>query len=266
MSKLQGDESLQAMLPAVMEMVPAIQEIFAKKAESRPLTPEEYDQLKVFVDRVERRTIQIKEAAIRAEVEKTMAATHADIPAASFQVKLDTIGLKEHVFNILTEAGFETVGSLLAALKTEPDKVLGLAGIGPKAMQNIEETVAALTFPEAEKPAEVPAEAAVTAPAADVVEAAEAVAAPLDAKKPAKVKEEAEEVDETTKDGVSLEAMFSFKPETFTAATGEEEDPDKKKSKKKVKKKSVELTFDEGLGEVVGRKKHKRGDEGWTEE
>ena len=268
MKKLQGDESLQALLPAVMETVPAIQEIFVKKSESRPLTPEEYDQLKQFVDRVEHRTIQLKEAAIRAEVEKSMAATHADIPAASFQMKLEEVGLKEHVFNILTEAGFETVGALLSTLKTDPDKVLGLSGIGPKAMQNIQETVAALTFPEAEKPAEVPVEA--VAPVAKV-EVVEAVAPPSekssDARKPARVKEETEEVDETTKDGVSLEKMFAFKPETFAATTSTEDESsdDKKKTKKKGKKKGVELTFDEGLGEVVGRKKHKRGDEDWTE-
>ena len=106
-----------------------------------------------------------------------------------------------------------------------------------------------------------------------MVETLDAVAAlaegPVETtKKPAKVKEEAEEVDETTKDGVSLEKMFAFKPETFAAPSGDGEDSsgDKKKSKKKDKKKAVELTFDEGLGEVVGRKKHKRGDGDWAEE
>ena len=61
--------------------------------------------------------------------------------------------------------------------------------------------------------------------------------------------------------------MFAFKPETFAATTSTEDESsdDKKKTKKKGKKKGVELTFDEGLGEVVGRKKHKRGDEDWTE-
>jgi hypothetical protein len=40
---------------------------------------------------------------------------------------------------------------------------------------------------------------------------------------------------------------------------------DKKKGKKK-KKKHVEIEFDEDLGEVVARKKHKRGDDGFGEE
>jgi len=264
LSKLQADESLQALLPAAMETVPLVQELLAKKAENRPLTPEEYEQLKSFVDRVERRTIQMKEAAIRADVEKAVAAAHTDIPSAAFQMKLEEVGLRDHVFNILAEAGYETAGALLAALKSEPDKVLGLSGIGPKAMQNIEETLASLTFPADEKPAEV------ERPVAEAVETVEVIAPPAEkpeTRKPARAREEAQEVDETTKDGVSLEEMFVFKPESFTpgASADEQDSSDDKKKKKKGKKKGVELEFDEDLGEVVGRKIHKRGDEGWEE-
>jgi hypothetical protein len=52
-----------------------------------------------------------------------------------------------------------------------------------------------------------------------------------------------------------------MKPEIFQTAGAVEEDADKKKGGKKTKKKGVELEFDESLGAVVGRKKHKRGDE-----
>ena len=38
------------------------------------------------------------------------------------------------------------------------------------------------------------------------------------------------------------------------------------KQSKKVKKKSVELVLDEERGEVIGRKKHKRGDDAFGEE
>ena len=61
-----------------------------------------------------------------------------------------TTRLKEHVFNILVEAGIETVGALMMSLKMDANKVLGLPGIGPKAMQNIEERLAAMQFPEPE--------------------------------------------------------------------------------------------------------------------
>ena len=124
-----------------------IEEILAKKAENRPVTPEEYTVLGQFVDRVERRTIQIKEEAARVEEEKVATAL-ADVPAAAFEMPLEQAGIKEHVFNILVEAGFDTVGSLMMKMKLEPNSVLGLPGVGPKAIQNIEESLAAITFPE----------------------------------------------------------------------------------------------------------------------
>ena len=269
LQKLKGDAELAALLPNAVTMIPAIEEILVKKAENRPITPEEFSQLAQFVEHVERRTIQIKEEAARVEEEKT-AAARAEIPEAAFGMKLEEAGIKEHIFNILTEAGYETVGNLMLALKADSNKVLGLAGIGPKTMHNIEEALAALAFPEpaleppveTAAPPEVSAEADVSVPAQ-----AEAVAeVQPEAVAPVEVVEEAP-AEPAVKDGVSLEEMFAFKPEAFTAPVpGEEsESDDKKKGKKKGKKKSVELEFDEKLGAVVARKKHKRADGVWEE-
>ena len=271
--KLRGDESLATLLPNAIEMIPAIDEILAKKAENRPVTPEEYTQLGQFVDRVERRTIQIKEDAARAAEEK-VAGARAEVPTAAFGMPLEGVGLREHVFNILVEAGYDTVGGLMMALKMDANKVLGLPGIGSKAMQNIEETLATITFPEPETAA--PAEPAVESvaqaesqpvadPAVAVAESASAVDTPVGEKQapakkePRKVVEEEEE--ENAKDGVSLDELFKMKPEIFQGTGPEEEDADKKKGGKKVKKKGVELVLDEERGEVVGRKKHKRGED-----
>jgi transcription termination/antitermination protein NusA len=274
LQKIQTDTDLAALLPNVVEMIPAIQEILAKKAENRPVTPEEYTQLTQFVDHVERRTIQIKEEAARVEGEKT-AAARAEVPEAAFNMKLVEAGIKEHTFNILTEAGYETVGALMLSLKMDANKVLGLAGIGPKAMQNIEEALVALKFPEPEKPVEVEAlPEAVAVPVETIPAEAEAIlletpTAEIVQPETIAVGEAVKEVEEepATKDGVSLEEMFAFKPEAFTAVPEEEaEGDDKKKGKKKGKKKSVELQYDEKLGEVVARKKHKRADGVWEEE
>jgi hypothetical protein len=57
-----------------------------------------------------------------------------------------------------------------------------------------------------------------------------------------------------------------MKPEIFQNTTPAEDDSDDKKKGKKGKKKGVELVLDEDLGEVVGRKKHKRGDDGQGED
>ncbi len=250
--KLRDNPEFAATLPAAVEAIPQIEEILAKKVENRPIMPEEYTILNQFIDRVEKRTTQVNEEAARIEDER-VAAARAEIPVAAFAMPLDQAGMKEHIFNILTEAGFETVGALMFALKTNTDKVLGLAGIGSKALQNIEEALAALTFPEpvkAEEPVAVEA-------APESIETAE-VSAPQDqteAKKPAV------EEDENAKDGVSLDDLFQMKPEIFQgAAVADNETADKKKGKKG-KKKAVELQFNEDLGTVVGRKLHKRGDD-----
>jgi N utilization substance protein A len=265
LAKLQSDPELAASLPSAVESVPQIEEVLAKKAENRPVTPEEYTLLGQFVDRVERRTTQVKEEAVRADEERT-AAARAEVPPAAFNLPLEQLGLREHVFNILTEANFETIGDLMLALKLDANKVLGLPGVGPKAMQNIEEQLAALKLPEPE-PVPEPEE---QAPAAQIVEPLPEgelpVAEQVEVRKEAKAPVEEEEEEERAKDGVSLDELFKLKPEIFkSSAEVEAEAADKKKGKKQ-KKKGVELVLDEERGEVVGRKKHKRGDAGFGEE
>ena len=279
MMKLKNDPELAAMLPNAIEQLPAMEEVLTKKAENRPVTPEEYTMIGQFVDRVERRTLQIREEAVRAESGLIPAAipsaAHPDVPTAAFGMPLDQIGLKEHVFNILVEAGYDNVGALMVALKVDADKVLKLPGIGPKAMQNIEESLAVVTFPEPE-PTPPAAQQPEVAPVAEAESLPEVVAAvpsevapvaetPI-AEKPAPAKKEpkkhAEEPeDDEHKDGVSLDELFSMKPEIFQAGVTEEEESADKKKGKKAKKKSVALEFDEERGEVVARKKHKRGDD-----
>ncbi len=270
LAKLQGDESLATILPAAVEALPQIQQILTKKAENRPVTPEEYTALTQFVDRVERRTIQIKEEAARAEEERT-AAARAEVPTPAFTMPLDQAGIKEHIFNILVEAGFENLGDLMLVLKSDPNKVLGLAGIGPKAMQNIEEALGALTYPEPETKAveEAPsAEETVQEPVSIEEIPAEETQAEL--KESAEVKEplkEEQPEDEHAKDGVSLDELFKLRPEIFqTSGEQEDEEGKDKKKDKKGKKKGVKLEFDEERGEVVGRKQHKRGGEGTEED
>jgi N utilization substance protein A len=297
--KLQTDSELAKLLPSVVETIPAIEQILTKKAEGRPVTPEEYTELSQFVDRVERRTIQIQEEAAREEEERVVAA-RAEIPATAFEMSIYDAGIKEHVLNILTEAEFETVGDLMLALKVDADKVLGLAGIGPKAMENIEESLAALTFPEPEPEPEaepvaeaeeipvgeqvVEPEAAVEAPVEEAQEAPlpqadalpeavlEVVEAPVEEKakekKHRKDEEEISEDSDLVKDDVSLDELFALKEmfQTGRVDDEEEEPSEGKKKGKKKKKKHVEIEYDEELGEVVARKKHKRGEDDFEEE
>ena len=296
LQKLQTDKELAELLPTVVETIPTIEIILTKKAEGRPITPEEYTQLSQFVDRVERRTIQIQEEAIREEEERVTAA-RAEIPVTAFDMSLYDTEIKEHILNILTEAEFESVGDLMLTLKVDSDKVLGLAGIGPKAMENIEEVLVGLTFPEPEPEPEpeveavaegapeaeqvVEPEAVAESPVADeqVTEQPEAVAeevaeAPVEekvkGKKPRRTdEEEISEDDDLVKDDVSLDELFALKEMFQTGRVEETEElvpGDKKKKSKKKKKKHVEIEYDEELGEVIARKKHKRGDDDFGED
>lgn len=276
--KLKNDPELAALLPNAVESLPAVEEVLAKKAENRPVTPEEYDMLGKFVDRIERRTIQIKEDAVRAESGLAVGGAailqaHPEVPTVAFAMPLEQIGLKEHVFNILVEAGYDNLGALMVALKVDPDKVLKLPGIGPKAMQNIEETLATVTFPEPApqaQPEAAPVAEAESAPEAVAAEAAPAAEMPVAEKQAPAKKEAKKHVEETEddehKDGVSLDSLFSMKPEIFQAGATEEDESGDKKKGKKGKKKNVELVLDEERGEVVARKKHKRGGEDFGED
>jgi N utilization substance protein A len=268
LGRLQSEPGMQTTAELEKDNVERISEILAKKAEGRPITPEEYSALAQFVDRVERRTVERQRAEDKENAEK-LAEARAGIPDLAFEQPLDVLGLPEHVFNILTEADYLTAGDLLLAMNLSPDKVLGLPGIGPKAMQAIEKAVAETSFAvEAEIPAvvEEPAPVEVAPVEGEPIETAEPVegeAVPEASEAEVKAEEPVAAVEDEPAPELSFEELFKLRLET-PRPEAEEEDKTDKKGKKG--KKSVEYQFDEDRGEVVGRKKHKRGDAGWTGE
>ncbi len=64
LNKLKTNEEYKTFAEAEAAVIPSIEEYLQKKVEGRPLTPEEYDQLAKFVDRVE------KKSAIKRQAEK----------------------------------------------------------------------------------------------------------------------------------------------------------------------------------------------------
>ncbi len=279
-AKLQSDASLSALAEAEQSHIATIEAILTKKDEGRPVTPEEYALLTQFVDRVERRTVEQKKAERAAEEERTSAA-RAEIPAAAFETPIFDLDLAEHVVNILTEAELRTIGDLMLTLKLNPDRILGLAGIGPKSMQAIESALAKVTFPEPEPVAELPqpeaepaaeAEAVAEVPAEPVVAAeAEAVEAAPSAKELVEVEAEpvtakaAPVVEEAAIEERPLEEIFALKPEMLKPVPVSEDEEVTSDKKKKKKKKHVEIVYDEEQDQTIARKKHKRGEEGWGE-
>lgn len=296
--KIQNDEEL-AGFTQLDEMAVTVEAILAKKAENRPLTPEEYDQLAKFVDKVELRTAALI-AEKKPEEEAAEKALRDLFPESVFSQDILDSGLPDHVAYILQEAGYATTGDLMLAIKNNSDDILRLQGIGPKAMSGITKLVEELeaakqaavqAAAEVEAAVESEPEAAVEgepvvdqAEAVDVTEETQAVAPETVEEVPA-VEPETEEVtpqveepepvasvEEEPEEGEeepSFDKLFALKPDMIPAMDSDDEEeteePAKTKQGKKKKKsrKSVEITYDPDRDMLLTKKKHKRDEGGW---
>jgi N utilization substance protein A len=276
--KVQNDPSLAKIAEAEKNNIPNVEAVLAKKTEGRPVTPEEFMTLIQFIERVERRTVEQKKATAAAE-EVRVSAARSEVPNAAFEAGVETLGLTDHVYTILTEAEYRTVGNLMMAMKLNPDKVLGLAGIGPKSMEAIRTTLENVSFPEPELPVEPVVPVMEVLPGTVVETPAENQEQMTEGAVPIKIIPESVPVDAEVVplgtgvteelEGKPLEEIFTLKPDMLrpvTTTTEEEEDDSDKKKDKKKKKKVVEVVYDEDLDKTIAKKKHKRGDEGWEEE
>lgn len=301
--KLQNDAEYTTMVEQEKDTMAQVEVILAKKTEGRPVTPEEYHLLTQFVDRVERGIIKQRQSEKSADEERERIA-RANVPAEAFEIPLQEFNVSDRLYAVISEAGFLTVGDLLLQMRLEPDSILKLNGMGPKAMSELEEALnnafppplaefqpveAAEGEAIVEVAAEAPAEAleAVVEKAAEAVEAApveietpaaeipaqpvEAVEAPAEVEEivlePASEAEEAvaEAVPVTEEEEVSLEELFTLRPETLefeTTSEEEEEEVGKKKAKGK-KKKYVEVEYDPDKDVLLAKKVRKRSGDDW---
>jgi transcription termination/antitermination protein NusA len=146
-------------LPKPKLKVSAVSVMLAKKAEGRPLNPEDYEIMGHFVDRVEKRSAarHIEKPAVE---DQRLQGTRTEIPPEAYETNILDSSLPQHVSVILQEAGYATVGDLAERMKTQPDDVFRLQGIGPKAMTQIMSFmdtvyVAPVTAEDVEEEAEV---------------------------------------------------------------------------------------------------------------
>jgi len=149
-AKLNSDPSLMAIATAELNSVPQIQAHLTKKAEGHPLSPEEYDALTQFIDRVERRSARRLAEKKPEDTRKIL--VMAEIPEEVFKTSILDSGLPEHVCFTLQEAGYSTVGDLFVQMRLEPDTILALQGIGPRAMVEIDKLMLGMQPAQAEAP------------------------------------------------------------------------------------------------------------------
>ncbi len=281
--KLQNNPEYAFLIESEAETVPHIEAILAKKAENRPVTPEEYQVLAQFVDRIERGAIRQKQAEVKAREERHKAA-RAAVPEAAFELPLEELNIHERLFNVLTGAGYQSIGDLKFQMSTNPDSILGINGVGPKAMQEIEkalneipvlnvpaEAPAVEVQPEVVQPEEVapleaaPVEEVEAAPAepvlAEVAPAEEIVEAPQ-AEEPVEAEAQAPEAvqpepvaeapapaaeapaAQPEEETDNLEALFTLKPEILEYEETDVEDEEEED--------------EEGKGKKKGKKKKKK--------
>ncbi len=212
--KLQNDPDYAEDAEAEVEVIPQIEAILTKKTEGRPVTPEEYQVLSKFVDRVEQGVIRRQQAELQAEQARQEEAM-ATVPGPAHAMPLEDLGLSTRWVTLLTEAGYATVGDLMVQMYLDSDQILALNGIGPKAMEEIEARLAVVEFPVEEVVEEAEE---VTEPVAETQpEIEEAVAALPEVEEQA-VAEEAEvaeavaEAELEEAEGVPLEEVLEEEP------------------------------------------------------
>jgi N utilization substance protein A len=275
--KLQTNEAFAAILEEQSEIIPQVEVTLAKKAEGRPVMPEEYQVLAQFVDAVEAGAHSMRQIA-RKEEEERLRVAAADIPEEAYTVPLEELGISPRFTTVLGGHGYTTLGDLMLQLNLDSDVILGINGIGPKAMSDIEEAMAAIDFEslaeEAESEAELEAgieavaegvapvdqveavEEEVLAPEqpveAEVEEPVEAVAGELEeeaegapepepelvvAEVEAEAEAEVQEMEEAEEEEESLEELFAL-PDSFEfIVAGDDDEEDDDEDSKSSKKK-----------------------------
>lgn len=159
---LDHDPLLIGMAKELADMLENVETILSKKAEGRPVSPEEYQILASFVDRVQRALVAGRNEERRIRREK-LEALRETIPASAYQTALEEVGISTRVLTLLQEAGYENAGQVMEDLGIDEDKILGIQGFGPKALKELKEKLAAFEFPVSEEPLEVEAEVEVAA-------------------------------------------------------------------------------------------------------
>lgn len=180
LGKLQNQEEFAEFAEQEAEVIPQIEQILAKKAEGRPITPEEYQLMSKFVDRIERGLRQQRDLEREAEEARIRELREA-IPSAAFDMPIEESGISLRFTTILAGSGYSTMGDLKLQMDMDPDVILSLEGIGPKAMEDIATAFETVTFPEdVEEPPVVEAEVVADAEVAEEVETTPAEAAPAE--------------------------------------------------------------------------------------
>ena len=266
LQKLREDPEYAEMAERESEAMNKVAIMLEKKAEGRPLPPEDYDFMSNFINRVEKRAEKQRREEDLEEKRRYEQAL-ATVPELTFEIDILDVDLPEHILFILQEGGIENLGDLVLQMRLDSDEILALNGIGPKSFDQISELTDALrVIPEEvgiieeetveEKKAEISEELHTEEPEPEAVIESEAVTEvvdepasppePVESEKEtaAEVVQEAQEEPEEEPDQEDeFDKLFSYDARKYGYYEAEKpkddldkEDTDKSGKKKKRKK------------------------------
>ena len=257
------------------EMLEKARDVLEKKAAGRPITSEDYHTLSRIVQGVEGQIVAERVTTFE-EIRKERVDARKHVPAIAWTLSLDVLDLPGRAHNLLLDNEVETVGDALYCLALGDERLLAFRGFGEKALEDLKVHMLAYELPvdenaEEEEVVEEVVETAVIPETeaetdeADVetVEAEETEEAVVEEK--AVVEEPEEEIDPVDAIDDLSKSMIDMSPK-----------PEPKKGKSTViiarkprqeiggdddstTRKGKQLVFDENLGEVVTKRKRKRG-------
>ncbi len=287
MFKIQNDPEYAESLVAADEMIPNVEAVLAKKADGRPVTPEEYKLLTRFVNLIELGAVDRRQAELdaRKEVEAEL---KKSIPESAFDVLLEELGISLRIANLLAGEGFTTIGELMIQLALDQDVILSINGMGPKTMEELQESINNFDFPviEIEEEPEVEAEGDATVEEGqetqveDEVVKSEGVLPVTEVDEVAAEEIKGELPKETLEETIKEIAKPEAKPASKKKPTAQKGskirfvdddekltslDPDAEKKKKDKKKSFREIQYDPDHDVTVVRRRRK-GDTEWGEE
>lgn len=281
------------------EHIPRIEALMKKKAEGRPITPEDFQEMHLFTTRIERGLINSTRERKQAYASRLKTA-RKNIPAGAYELPLLTLGFSDHLTSLLEDnLEVSNVGELMFAYNFDPGAIREIDGIGPKAMEEIEAALNIMTTSLA------PVEIAEKSPAKEVdetisagemktetvtpEEVGEATKELPEQEMPAEIEDSVEEVaidevesseavvEEAAKAEApaekasvpeeelpkSMEEIFKLKPEMldFDEFSSDETLDDKGKKRKKY----VEIEYDPDRDVTIYRKKRKKSGQEWDE-
>lgn len=122
------------------EHIPTIEAIMKKKAEGRPIQPEEYRELQYFTIRVEQGVLE-REKEIKQRREARVKTALEDVPQDAYDLPIMTLGLPTRAQSILEEEGYENVGNLALQILLHKETISDIDGIGPTYVEAIEDAL-----------------------------------------------------------------------------------------------------------------------------